>query len=74
MFYKHFIKAGADCKVSNTRMFQGQSSGCGTLRVTSFNGQLKWFKSSLLCLFKKRGGQLLTKSSSLISDITWPKI
>ena len=63
---------GADCKVSNTRMFQGQSFEGGT-----FEGQfVRWSVETVRELpsflsLKRRGGQLLPQSSSLSQRVTY---
>ena len=64
-------ETGADCKVSNTRMIQGQSFEGGT-----FVGQLVRWSVKIVqelpsfSLKKRRGGQLFPLSGSLSQRIT----
>ena len=70
-FCCYWFCAGADCKVSNTRMFQGQSFEGGTFESQLVRWSVKIVRElPSFSSFKRRGGQLLPQSGSLSQRIT----
>ena len=65
------LGTGADCKVSNTQMFQGQSFEGGTFESQLVRWSVKIVRElPSFSSFKRRGGQLLPQSGSLSQRIT----